>query len=295
VAERDVLRLHIEDPELFRAAVAFTAAETQFTSRLVEKDYFCSVILRHLAAADAGLVFRGGTCLAKVHAGLYRLSEDLDFLIPTPVDASRGERRRRATESRRATTAIDEALPGIRVTTPFTGANDSRQYAAAVSYQSLVSQGAETIKVEVGLREPLLTEVVEGAARTLLLDPISSKALVGSFRLPCLGRQEAMAEKLRAALSRREVAIRDFFDVDHAVRVLRMRLKDDDMVELVKGKLATPGNSAVDVTEGRLVALRQQVEAELRPVLREVDFVAFDLERAFAIVADLAGRLGGEG
>jgi hypothetical protein len=104
-----------------------------------------------------------------------------------------------------------------------------------------------------------------------------------------------MAEKLRAALSRREVAIRDFFDVDHAVRVLRMRLKDDDMVELVKGKLATPGNSAVDVTEGRLVALRQQVEAELRPVLREVDFVAFDLERAFAIVADLAGRLGGEG
>jgi hypothetical protein len=38
VAERDVLRLHIEDPELFRAAVAFTAAETQFTSRLVEKD-----------------------------------------------------------------------------------------------------------------------------------------------------------------------------------------------------------------------------------------------------------------
>jgi hypothetical protein len=109
VAERDVLRLHIEDPELFRAAVTFTAAETQFTSRLVEKDYFCSVILRHLAAADAGLVFRGGTCLAKVHDGLYRLSEDLDFLIPTPVDASRGERRRRATESRRATTAIDEA------------------------------------------------------------------------------------------------------------------------------------------------------------------------------------------
>jgi len=38
------LRLH-EDPSLFREAVNFTAAETGFSSRLVEKDYFCSVLL----------------------------------------------------------------------------------------------------------------------------------------------------------------------------------------------------------------------------------------------------------
>jgi hypothetical protein len=30
-----------EDPVLFREALSFTAAETGFTARLIEKDYFC--------------------------------------------------------------------------------------------------------------------------------------------------------------------------------------------------------------------------------------------------------------
>lgn len=295
MVERDALRFHVEDPALFREAVAFTAAETRFSPRLIEKDYFCSVILRHLAAADAGLVFRGGTCLAKVHAGLYRLSEDLDFLIPMPVDASRADRRGRASECRRAVASIDEALPGLRVIAPFAGANDSRQYAALVSYQTLVTSSPETIKIEVGLREPILTEAIQAEARTVLLDPVSGEPVVPAFPLPCLVRQEAMAEKLRAALSRREVAIRDFFDVDHAVRVQRLRLHADDLLELVKRKLAIPGNAPIDVSEARLIALRQQVDAELRPVLRGADFAEFDLERAFAAVVELARHVRPEG
>ncbi len=295
VPEPVPIRLHAEDPSLFRQAVNFTAAETRFSARLIEKDYFCSVLLQHLAAADAGLIFRGGTCLAKVHAGFYRLSEDLDFLISTPVDASRPDRRRRTTECKRAVAEIGEALTGLHVAMPFTGANDSRQYAAVIGYATLVSPSSETIKVEVGLREPLLTDAVPGEARTLLLDPISGAPFIPPFRLPCVARQEAMAEKLRAALSRREVAIRDFYDVDHAVRRLGLRLEDADLVELVRRKLAVPGNAPVDVTGPRMVALRQQVQAELRPVLRDPDFDAFDLERAFATVTGLARRLDAKG
>ena len=33
-----------EDAEFFRAAVAFTEAETGFHARLIEKDYFCSLL-----------------------------------------------------------------------------------------------------------------------------------------------------------------------------------------------------------------------------------------------------------
>jgi predicted nucleotidyltransferase component of viral defense system len=40
------------------------------------------VLLEYLAAVDEALVFKGGTCLAKVYADFYRLSEDLDFVIP---------------------------------------------------------------------------------------------------------------------------------------------------------------------------------------------------------------------
>ena len=73
------IRWHEVAPEELREAIRFTAEETGFAPRLIEKDYFCSVILEALAAADVPLVFKGGTCLAKVHSGFFRLSEDLDF------------------------------------------------------------------------------------------------------------------------------------------------------------------------------------------------------------------------
>lgn len=91
------LRAH-EDVALFREAVNFTAAQTRFSARLIEKDYFCSLAVQYLVVRVPGLVFRGGTCLAKIHLGFYRLSEDLDFLVSTPVEASRGERSGRAAE-----------------------------------------------------------------------------------------------------------------------------------------------------------------------------------------------------
>ncbi len=59
----------LADPDFFRAAVSFTAQRTGFAARLIEKDYFCSVLLEYLASASKDLVFKGGTCLAKVYAG----------------------------------------------------------------------------------------------------------------------------------------------------------------------------------------------------------------------------------
>ena len=38
------------------------------------------------------LVFKGGTCLSKVYADFYRLSEDLDLVVPVPIDARRSAR-----------------------------------------------------------------------------------------------------------------------------------------------------------------------------------------------------------
>ncbi|MGD1276285.1 MAG: nucleotidyl transferase AbiEii/AbiGii toxin family protein [Tepidisphaeraceae bacterium] len=79
-----------EDAALFRAAVTYTAAQTAFPSRLIEKDYQCTLLLAHLVGSlSETIVFKGGTCFAKVHADLYRLSEDLDFAVPTAVNATR--------------------------------------------------------------------------------------------------------------------------------------------------------------------------------------------------------------
>ena len=86
----------LTDPDLFRAAVNFTAQRTGFASRLIEKDYFCSLSLEYMASASKDLVFKGGTCLAKVYAGFYRLSEDLDFVISISANAKRTDRSRQA-------------------------------------------------------------------------------------------------------------------------------------------------------------------------------------------------------
>ncbi len=284
------LRLH-EDAPRFLEAINATAAATGFAPRLIEKDYFCTVLLQYLAPADGALVFKGGTCLAKVHAGFHRLSEDLDFVIPTPVSASRAERRRRAHHLKGLLAAIDGKLPGVRLSRALEGANNSAQYTAILRYTSLLRGGEDTIAFEAGLREPLLTPAVPGEVKTLLLDPISGLGLVPVFNVPCLSREETLAEKVRAALCRREVAIRDFFDIDHAVHRLGIRLDDPQSVGLVRQKLAVPGNEPPDVSSARLDALRVQVDTELMPVLRAADFAAFDLDRAFATVAGIAARV----
>src|SRR6266545_7444269 len=101
-----------EDAALFREAVQFTAAETGFVPRLIEKDYFCTVLLAFLSeTAGDELVFKGGTCLAKVHAALYRLSEDLDFTIPVSVNAKRKERSSRVERVKIALTGLKRAIP----------------------------------------------------------------------------------------------------------------------------------------------------------------------------------------
>lgn len=280
-----------EDSDLFRAAVTFTAATTAFAARLIEKDYFCSVLLEYLTAANDALVFRGGTCLAKVHAEFYRLSEDLDFVIPIPVDASRGERRARAAPVRKAVAALPGKVPALRVVAPLTGANTSTQYTAVITYTSLLSGQEETMKIEVGLREPLLRPMLDAPARTIMLDPITAEPLLNPVAVRCLSRQEAFAEKFRAALTRREVAIRDFYDVDYGYRRLGVLPDDAELVELVRQKLAVPGTGPVDISQGRLAMLRGQLEPQLKPVLREKDFAEFELERAVQVITRMADHV----
>lgn len=283
---------HQSDPDMLRAAMESTAAQTGFTQRLVEKDYFCSVVLEYLAAADVGLVFKGGTSLAKIHGDFYRLSEDLDFSIATPTDAARSDRSQRARAAKTAVEALPDRLPGFRVIEPLRGSNASRQYNAIVGYESLVDGHTEPVRIEIGLREPCLQLVKAHSAATLVRHPVSGQALVKAYPVACLAYPETMAEKLRAALCRREVAIRDFFDVDHAM-LEGFDPVDPEMVNLVGRKLAVAGTQSVDVSDARMQALRAQRETQLRPVLREQDFARFDIERAVAAIRSIAQQLAG--
>lgn len=281
------LALH-RDKAYFCESISYTAAETAFPARLIEKDYFCSVVLAYLSKSDPYCVFKGGTCLAKVHLGFYRLSEDLDFVIPMPVGSARSQRSKQAGAFKQAMAGIDQELDCIHISKPLQGANNSTQYNAVLRYQSLLNGGEETIKAEVSLRESLVQPAVLGQARTLLLDPISSEPLIPTVSTNCISITEAMAEKCRAALTRREIAIRDFYDLAYTVKKCGLDTRDPKFLALLKAKLAIPGNGEIRLGPDRATYLNTQLVTRLKPVLREKDFTEFDLEAAFAMVCEVA-------
>jgi predicted nucleotidyltransferase component of viral defense system len=280
-----------DDAVLFRDSLSYTVAETGFAARLIEKDYFCTVLLSYLGSLNTDLTFKGGTCLAKVHADFFRMSEDLDFVIPSPCGGRRKERSARVAGLKKGILDLPGRIPVFQVKQPLRGANDSTQYLAEVAYTSLNTGEQETIRLEVALREPLLTPPLSAFARTLLLNPITAKPSVVPVTITSLSFLESFAEKFRAALSRREPAIRDFFDIDYAVSGLGLRVDEPAFVELVRQKMAIPGNESMNLSAARLESLRRQVEAELKPVLRGKDFKKFQLDRAFGIICEMARRI----
>src|SRR3972149_9535541 len=188
-----------EDGDFFREAILYTANMTGLNSQLVEKDYFCSVLLSFLYSDESSLVFKGGTCFSKVYGGFYRLSEDLDFMISTPSDSSRSLRRKTIEPLKKMVGRVSDVLPFFTLLEHLTGRNNSTQYIAQVQYRSSIRPVPATIKIEIGLREELLTLPQKGRVKTLLNDPFSRKPAVQEFSVLCMSPEEAYAEKLRAA------------------------------------------------------------------------------------------------
>jgi len=124
-------------------------------------------------------------------------------------------------------------------------------------------------------------------AKTLLLNPFTRKSLVPDIDVITLTMEEAIAEKLRAALTRLEPAIRDFFDIDYLASQHKINLKDHHLLQLVAEKLKVPQNPPVDLSPARKEKLKTQINTELKPVLRPSDFESFNLDRAF----DIATRI----
>lgn len=281
-----------EDTALFRGALSFTQSETGFSARLVEKDYYCSLVLQDLLATTTPQwVFKGGTCLSKVHSDFYRMSEDLDFAFSVPLAASRSQRSKMIVSMKGHLAKLAQRLACFNVVEPLRGYNNSTHYIASLSYKSVVTAQDEPIRVEFAIREPILEPVEHLPARTLLVDPFRQVPMIAPVEVPVLSCRETYCEKLRAALTRREPAIRDFYDIDHGVRSGRLDTDDRKLIDLVRNKLAVPGNDRIDISEAKHEFLKRQVKGQLRPVLREVDYTAFDLTRAFRIVVRLAESL----
>jgi predicted nucleotidyltransferase component of viral defense system len=280
--------LYHEDSDRMRAALEFAQAVNGFSSRLIEKDYYCSLLLHDFAAPFAsGLVFKGGTCLSKVHTEFFRLSEDLDFGFSLDAETPRSQRRKAVHPFKGHFAGIPARLPCFQIVDALRGSNDSAQYNGRLSYRSIVTGENESIKVEISLREPVLVAPPLQVARTMLLDPSTGRATLPQVMVQAISFDEAYAEKMRAALTRDDPAIRDFFDIDSAVYQRWLNHRDAQILGLLKQKLGVPGNPAIDLSPQKVADLLDQIEGQLRPVLRAKDFDAFDLNRAVNLLTEV--------
>ena len=151
----------------------------------------------------------------------------------------------------------------------------------------------ERIKIEIGIREPLLRPSLTSETRTIVVNPFSGRHLLPVFTVQAIGMKEAYAEKVRAALTRKEPAIRDLFDLFHAVSKMKLDIDDNDFLIMVKQKLDVPGNIPVEISLEYKRALDRQLEGQLRPVLRPADFYSFNIDEAFELIGRFAEVVSG--
>ncbi|MFC1546385.1 nucleotidyl transferase AbiEii/AbiGii toxin family protein [bacterium] len=115
-------------------------------------------------------------------------------------------------------------------------------------------------------------------------DPFSDEDLIPKNKIACLTYNEAVAEKLKAAISRRNIAIRDYYDLWH-IELAGFNFKNDKFIKIFKRKVSEEGykgNFMVNfgLKEDDITKLYNQVNTELMPVIRDGE--NFNLEKLFA-------------
>jgi predicted nucleotidyltransferase component of viral defense system len=91
------------------AEIAKRAIDLGVAREHIERDYMMSCVLASIADGGSGIVFRGGTALARVYWPDFRLSEDLDF-ISSESPALVEEALRRAVTSASRLASLDLEL-----------------------------------------------------------------------------------------------------------------------------------------------------------------------------------------
>jgi hypothetical protein len=153
------------------------------------------------------------------------LSEDLDFMMCSthPLVESTSKRQDFAQKMRSTMKHIVETL-GRELNT------EEEQHKKALghknlknkkytylkyllTYPSLIDGTSQHIKIELTYTEKQYFPANQGNIQALFIDPFFEKPLFPAQTIRCYALEEMMSEKVRACLSRRIPAIRDFFDV----------------------------------------------------------------------------------
>jgi len=260
----------------------------------VEKDFHLTRLIWGLAeVCGETLLLKGGTCLSKVDIGYHRMSEDADFVIPW-----NGSLRHRGINASRVN-GIRDLLRELasRLGMRFPNVEGQRFSRNSHAIWDLHYDGAfppTTITVEVSMR-PVLLPARRAALRQLLGGPLAE----GYADAYCwaLDSDEVRAEKVRAAFTREDPEIRDYFDLG-LLAAGGADFTSASFVQLVDQKLAEMNRGSLrqmPPSFGLTAAQRQRLSGaglvRLTSVLRTVE-APFDLDRVLAHFDSVWGKAG---
>jgi len=262
------------------------AQKHNFRLEIVEKDYYLTLVLNNVESRLSDkLVLKGGTLLNKIYFGYDRLSEDLDFTYLNKEQLTSRSKRSRAIIPIRENMPEFLKFLGLKSEKPEgQGFNNSTQYVFNISYPSFISGKDENIKIEVSLRQIPMDTPVRNSIKHFYQDPFTGKDLIPANKILSLSLNEAVAEKLKAAITRRDLAIRDFYDLWHIaeanfdfrskpfIAIFKKKLEDDDYEGDYRHNFGLDKNA--------IELLYRQVETDLIPVVRMAEH--FDLKKVFA-------------
>ena len=215
-----------------------TAGQTGFSLRLLEKDYYITILLDGIHSLSDGLIFKGGTCLSKIYYSYYRLSEDLDFSMKLPaVDVTRTTRSNLMKPVKEKIRGFAKDRGMIVEGIEKAGRNVSKQYIFYIEYGSVVIEKPQSIKLEIGLRFNPYLLVSKKKVKHAFLHPFTKEPLFNVGSVNCFALKELIAEKLRAAATRLTIAPRDFYDLGYLIKD-GFNFNDPEFLHLFKKKLA---------------------------------------------------------
>ena len=265
-----------------------TSAQTGFPLRLLEKDYYITIVLSKINELNKDLIFKGGTCLSKVYYSYYRLSEDLDFTLKLPAKNSTRTIRSNAMKPIKKSLRVFLKNFGMSIEgLDKAGHRVSTQYIYYLDYDSVVLNKKESIKLEIGMRfNPTLPAVIKKVNHKFL-HPFTKEPLFDAGNVSCLAPKELVAEKLRAAAARKIIAGRDFYDVGYLLKE-NFNFKDKEVLDLFKKKLEEDNFSSdlkkyrvnLGRTDKEIEEMETRVKDELFPVLTIDEQKKFDMQKA---------------
>jgi len=146
-------------------------------------------------------------------------------------------------------------------------------------YTSLIDSSKDKIKIDIRIEPTLQKSPVNKEIIAIYQDPISNKTFFQSHTIQAMDLDEIFAEKMRAALTRIEPAIRDFFDIHYA---RQKAFNFEKIKDLIQEKLAETQFVYTIDQDGIFEELQRQVKTELDPVLR--DKYDFNLQETYQFI-----------